>query len=90
MNRVSILLVLNHPADCQDFVGIMTLLIINSTISFLEENNVGNVATSLMACLAPKTKVNNIIYKTKYPFQGKDTQPKNSSSYNNKRMDRIP
>jgi hypothetical protein len=51
---------------------------------------VGTVATSLMACLAPKTKVNKIIYKTKDPFQGKDTQAKNSSSFNNKRMDRIP
>ncbi|KAK9666476.1 hypothetical protein RND81_14G187600 [Saponaria officinalis] len=45
------------PADWQDFVGIITLLIINSTISFIEENNAGNAASALMASLAPKTKV---------------------------------
>ncbi|KAK9677268.1 hypothetical protein RND81_11G131800 [Saponaria officinalis] len=45
------------PADWQDFVGIITLLIINSTISFIEENNAGNAAAALMAGLAPKTKV---------------------------------
>ena len=46
-----------HPPDWQDFVGIMALLIINSTISFIEENNAGNAAAALMAGLAPKTKV---------------------------------
>ncbi|XP_022754531.1 ATPase 8, plasma membrane-type [Durio zibethinus] len=45
------------PPDWQDFVGIITLLIINSTISFIEENNAGNAAAALMAGLAPKTKV---------------------------------
>lgn len=30
---------------------------INSTISFIEENNAGNAAAALMARLAPKTKV---------------------------------
>ncbi|KAF5945925.1 hypothetical protein HYC85_016153 [Camellia sinensis] len=45
------------PADWQDFVGIVVLLIINSTISFIEENNAGNAAAALMAGLAPKTKV---------------------------------
>ncbi|KAI7735711.1 hypothetical protein M8C21_010875 [Ambrosia artemisiifolia] len=45
------------PPDWQDFVGITTLLIINSTISFIEENNAGNAAAALMAGLAPKTKV---------------------------------
>ena len=35
----------------------MVLLIINSTISFIEENNAGNAAAALMASLAPKTKV---------------------------------
>ncbi|XP_047950204.1 plasma membrane ATPase-like [Salvia hispanica] len=45
------------PPDWQDFVGIMSLLIINSTISFIEENNAGNAAAALMAGLAPKTKV---------------------------------
>lgn len=35
------------------------LLVINSTISFIEENNAGNAAAALMAGLAPKTKVIN-------------------------------
>ncbi|XVF87009.1 hypothetical protein PTKIN_Ptkin18bG0086100 [Pterospermum kingtungense] len=43
--------------DWQDFVGIVCLLILNSTISFIEENNAGNAAAALMARLAPKTKV---------------------------------
>ncbi|KAH1248695.1 ATPase 4, plasma membrane-type [Glycine soja] len=42
--------------DWQDFVGIITLLLINSTISFIEENNAGNAAAALMARLAPKAK----------------------------------
>ncbi|CAH9106786.1 unnamed protein product [Cuscuta europaea] len=45
------------PMDWQDFVGIILLLIINSTVSFIEENNAGNAAAALMAGLAPKTKV---------------------------------
>ncbi|KAL8041059.1 hypothetical protein ABFX02_10G141000 [Erythranthe guttata] len=45
------------PPDWQDFVGIVCLLVINSTISFIEENNAGNAAAALMAGLAPKTKV---------------------------------
>ncbi|GAA0144677.1 primary active transporter [Lithospermum erythrorhizon] len=47
----------NKPPDWQDFVGIIALLIINSTISFIEENNAGNAAAALMARLAPKAKV---------------------------------
>ncbi|XP_038683916.1 LOW QUALITY PROTEIN: ATPase 10, plasma membrane-type-like [Tripterygium wilfordii] len=43
--------------DWQDFVGIVCLLILNSTISFIEENNAGNAAAALMARLAPKAKV---------------------------------
>ncbi|CAI9095681.1 OLC1v1031677C1 [Oldenlandia corymbosa var. corymbosa] len=43
--------------DFQDFVGILVLLVINSTISFIEENNAGNAAAALMARLAPKAKV---------------------------------
>ncbi|KAF3786077.1 Plasma membrane ATPase, partial [Nymphaea thermarum] len=46
-----------EPPDWQDFVGIVVLLFINSTISFIEENNAGNAAAALMAGLAPKTKV---------------------------------
>ncbi|KAF1891166.1 hypothetical protein Lal_00001307, partial [Lupinus albus] len=45
------------PPDWQDFVGIICLLVINSTISFIEENNAGNAAAALMAGLAPKTKI---------------------------------
>ncbi|KAL2896944.1 Plasma membrane ATPase 4, partial [Bienertia sinuspersici] len=50
----------HRPPDWQDFVGIMVLLVINSTISFIEENNAGNAAAALMANLAPKTKASNI------------------------------
>ncbi|KAI3902912.1 hypothetical protein MKW92_027172 [Papaver armeniacum] len=45
------------PPDFPDFIGIVVLLVINSTISFIEENNAGNAAAALMASLAPKTKV---------------------------------
>ncbi|VFQ67128.1 unnamed protein product [Cuscuta campestris] len=45
------------PPDWQDFIGIVVLLVINSTVSFIEENNAGNAAAALMAGLAPKTKV---------------------------------
>ncbi|PON59470.1 P-type ATPase [Parasponia andersonii] len=44
------------PPDWQDFLGIIVLLLINSTISFIEENNAGNAAAALMAHLAPKAK----------------------------------
>lgn len=54
------------PPDWQDFVGIVVLLVINSTISFIEENNAGNAAAALMAGLAPKTKVSNL--KFSYAF----------------------
>ncbi|XP_058761547.1 plasma membrane ATPase-like isoform X1 [Vicia villosa] len=46
-----------RPPDWQDFVGIIVLLVVNSTISFIEENNAGNAAAALMAGLAPKAKV---------------------------------
>ncbi|CAN1328167.1 ATPase 8, plasma membrane-type [Linum perenne] len=45
------------PPDWQDFLGIVVLLIINSTISFIEENSAGNAAAALMANLAPQAKV---------------------------------
>ncbi|KAL5724120.1 P-type H(+)-exporting transporter [Ranunculus cassubicifolius] len=51
------------PPDWQDFVGIITLLIINSTISFIEENNAGNAAAARMARLAPKAKVDSVYLK---------------------------
>lgn len=49
----------NKGPDYHDFFGILILLIINSTISFIEENNAGNAAAALMARLAPKAKVEN-------------------------------
>ncbi|KAK0594211.1 hypothetical protein LWI29_014791 [Acer saccharum] len=35
--------------DYPDFVGIIILLLINSAVSFIEENNAGNAAAALMA-----------------------------------------
>lgn len=55
-----------RPPDWQDFVGIVVLLLINSTISFIEENNAGNAAAALMAGLAPKTKVKKTYLQTLY------------------------
>ena len=45
------------PPDWQDFVGIILLLFINSTIGFYEERNAGNAVKALMDSLAPKAKV---------------------------------
>ncbi|GAY60301.1 hypothetical protein CUMW_200930 [Citrus unshiu] len=42
--------------DWQDSVGIVCLLIINSSISFIEESNTENATAALMAHLTPKTK----------------------------------
>ena len=44
------------PPDWPDFVGIMLLLLINSTIGFVEERNAGNAVKALMDSLAPKAK----------------------------------
>ncbi|KAF4353762.1 hypothetical protein F8388_024331 [Cannabis sativa] len=61
------------PPDWQDFVGIVSLLIINSTISFIEENNAGNAAAALMAGLAPKTKAREGITEVHFlPFNPVD------------------
>ncbi|KAF3570764.1 hypothetical protein F2Q69_00062685 [Brassica cretica] len=49
-----------RPPDWEDFVGIVGLLFINSTISFIEENNAGNAAAALMAGLARRTKILNL------------------------------
>jgi H+-transporting ATPase len=46
-----------EPPDWQDFVGIVALLLINSTISYWEESSAGSAAEALMANLAPKAKV---------------------------------
>ncbi|KAG6477004.1 hypothetical protein ZIOFF_066254 [Zingiber officinale] len=48
------------PPDWQDFVGIVVLFVINSTISFIEETNAGIAAAALMAGLAPKMKVSAV------------------------------
>ncbi|KAK3037472.1 hypothetical protein RJ639_031966, partial [Escallonia herrerae] len=44
------------PEDYHDFVGILVLLVINSAIGFIEENNARNAVAALMARLAPKAK----------------------------------
>lgn len=46
-----------QPPDWQDFVGIILLLFINSTIGFVEERNAGNAVKALMDSLAPKARV---------------------------------
>ena len=46
-----------RPPDWQDFVGIVLLLLINSTIGFIEERNAGNAVKALMDSLAPKARV---------------------------------
>ncbi|KAG6888988.1 hypothetical protein C0992_006864 [Termitomyces sp. T32_za158] len=43
--------------DWEDFVGIILLLFVNSTIGFYEERNAGNAVAALMDSLAPKAKV---------------------------------
>ncbi|KAI5117549.1 hypothetical protein M0805_004374 [Coniferiporia weirii] len=45
-----------QPPDWQDFVGIILLLFINSSIGFYEERNAGNAVKALMDSLAPKAK----------------------------------
>ena len=65
--------------DWQDFVGIVVLLFINSTISFIEENNAGNAAAALMAGLAPKAKV--FLYDTCQPDPGFNLIPSLNSSF---------
>lgn len=46
-----------EPPDWQDFVGIVLLLLVNSTIGFVEERNAGNAVKALMDSLAPKARV---------------------------------
>ncbi|KAG0572645.1 hypothetical protein KC19_VG113200 [Ceratodon purpureus] len=47
----------NRPPDWQDFIGIVCLLFINATVSYIEETNAGEAADALMQALAPKSKV---------------------------------
>jgi len=46
-----------RPPDWPDFVGIVLLLLINSSIGFYEERGAGNAVRALMDSLAPKAKV---------------------------------
>src|ERR1700742_4709941 len=46
-----------RPPDWEDFVGIILLLLINSSIGFYEERGAGNAVKALMDSLAPKAKV---------------------------------
>ncbi|KAL0959831.1 hypothetical protein HGRIS_011508 [Hohenbuehelia grisea] len=46
----------SRPPDWQDFIGIVLLLLVNSTIGFYEERNAGNAVKALMESLAPKAK----------------------------------
>ncbi|KAJ3576923.1 hypothetical protein NP233_g85 [Leucocoprinus birnbaumii] len=47
----------HRPPDWPDFVGIVFLLFVNSSIGFYEERNAGNAVKALMDSLAPKAKV---------------------------------
>jgi H+-transporting ATPase len=47
----------NTPPDWQDFIGIVCLLFINATVSYIEETNAGEAANALMQALAPRSKV---------------------------------
>lgn len=45
-----------QPPDWEDFLGIVLLLFINSSIGFYEERSAGNAVKALMESLAPKAK----------------------------------
>jgi H+-transporting ATPase len=47
----------HRAPDWPDFVGIVVLLLVNSSIGFYEERNAGNAVKALMDSLAPKAKV---------------------------------
>nr|PNR43368.1 hypothetical protein PHYPA_015748 [Physcomitrium patens] len=46
-----------EPPDWQDFIGITCLLVLNASVSYVEESNAGDAADALMQALAPKAKV---------------------------------
>ncbi|KAJ7278102.1 hypothetical protein O6H91_08G110900 [Diphasiastrum complanatum] len=46
-----------QPPDWEDAVGIIILLLVNATLSFIEERNAGKAASALMANLALEAKV---------------------------------
>lgn len=45
------------PPDWEDFLGIVLLLLLNATISYIEERNAGNAMKALQDSLAPEAKV---------------------------------
>jgi hypothetical protein len=45
------------PPDWQDFVGIVILLLVNSTIGYIEDKSAADAVAALKAALAPKAKV---------------------------------
>ncbi|KLT42639.1 plasma membrane H(+)-ATPase 1 [Cutaneotrichosporon oleaginosum] len=45
-----------RPPNWPDFTGIVLLLLINSTIGYIEERNAGNAVKALMDSLAPKAR----------------------------------
>ncbi|KAG0150766.1 hypothetical protein CROQUDRAFT_676579 [Cronartium quercuum f. sp. fusiforme G11] len=49
-----------RPPDWQDFVGIVSLLLINSGIGYYEERSAGNAVKALMDSLAPKAKCKRV------------------------------
>ena len=55
--NIQVLYFQGKSPDWQEFVGIIILILINSSISFIEEKNASNAAAALMAILAPKAKV---------------------------------
>ncbi|KAF5205864.1 ATPase 7, plasma membrane-type [Thalictrum thalictroides] len=57
MEVAAVMVIGRKPPGWHGFVGIIILPIINSTISFIEENNIGNVAAGLITCIVPKAKV---------------------------------
>jgi H+-transporting ATPase len=54
------------PPDWPDFVGILSLLVLNATIGYIEKYRAGNAVQALMASLAPECRVkrNNSSWKT--------------------------
>lgn len=47
----------NKPPDWEDFLGIVLLLLLNSTIGYVEEHRAGSAVKALMASLAPECRV---------------------------------
>ncbi|KAM0016373.1 putative P-type H(+)-exporting transporter [Helianthus debilis subsp. tardiflorus] len=75
------------PPDWQDFVGIVCLLVIDSTISFIEEINARNAAAALKAGLASKTKVNT---QQRHNKQWRPTYKSGEKSVTFRRKSRSP